>query len=435
LTRGALPTAILLALLAALPFFSGEYYINLASQIVIFAVFASSINLLLGYGGLATLGHAAYLGVAAYLSALLYLKLHLSHALIAPLALAGTALMAAAFGLVALRATGLGFLMLTLALSQVLWGTAYRWVSVTDGDNGLRGLARPSPLGLDLDHAAAFYWFTLAIGALSVWMMWRFVASPFGAALRGTRDQPRRMSALGYDVWLIRWITFVYAGFWGGVSGLLFVYYNKYIHPVSLSLANSAEGLLAVIAGGSGTLAGPLVGAAIVMLVKNYLSATIERWNMLLGFIFVFIVVLMPEGLGPGLRRYWRERVKYRIGLSFAAAPIVVAALLTAYFAITGRRVTGWDFVFVRVLLVGCAVTVFIALPLYNLLRRRIAMHWPLCVAAGAAYALAGFALMRAFTLATGQPGVNLGPLPVLAAIGAAAGGAFWLLQRRLQRP
>jgi branched-chain amino acid transport system permease protein len=294
-----------LVLLAALPLVSGEYYVNLASQIVIFAVFSASINLLLGYGGLATLGHAAYLGVAAYLSALLYLKLHLAQWLIAPLALAGTTLMACAFGLIALRATGLGFLMLTLALSQVLWGTAYRWVAMTDGDNGLRGLVRPAPFGISLDHATSFYYFTLLVGALAVWMMARFVASPFGAALRGTRDQPRRMSALGYDVWLIRWITFVYAGFWGAVSGLLFVYYNKYIHPVSLSLANSAEGLLAVIAGGSGTLAGPLVGATIVMLLKNYVSAYIERWNMLLGFVFVLIVVFMPEGVVPGVKRLW----------------------------------------------------------------------------------------------------------------------------------
>ena len=299
-------TAIAVIVLAALlPLVGGEYYINLASQIIIFAVFAASINLLLGYGGLATLGHAAYLGVAAYLSAFLYLKLHLSHALIAPLALAGTTLMACVFGLVALRAMGLGFLMLTLALSQVLWGTAYRWVSVTDGDNGLRGLARPLPFGIDLNQAMPFYYFVLVIGVLAIWMMARFVASPFGATLRGTRDQARRMSALGYDVWLIRWITFVYAGFWGAVSGLLFVYYHKYIHPVSLSLANSAEGLLAVIAGGSGTLAGPIVGAAIVLLLKNWASAYIERWNMLLGFVFVFIVVFMPEGVVPGVKRLW----------------------------------------------------------------------------------------------------------------------------------
>lgn len=292
---------VFLGLLCLLPLVAGEYYVNLASQIFIFAVFAASINLLLGYGGLPTLGHAAYLGVAAYLSALMHLKLGLGHGWSAPAALLGTTLMAAAFGLIALRAAGLGFLMLTLALSQVVWGTAYRWVSVTDGDNGLRGLNRP----FQLDDAASFYFFTLAVSAFSIWMMARFVASPFGAALKGTRDQPRRMSALGHDVWMIRWVTFVYAGFWGAVSGVLFVYYHKYIHPVSLSLANSAEGLLAVIAGGSGTLAGPLVGAAIVMLLKNYVSGYVERWNMLMGFVFVVIVVFMPEGVVPGIKRLW----------------------------------------------------------------------------------------------------------------------------------
>jgi branched-chain amino acid transport system permease protein len=288
-----------------LPFVAGEYYINLTSQIFIFAIFAASINLLLGYGGLPTLGHSAYLGLAAYVSALAALKLGWGHWGAAPAALLGTVLTAAAFGLIALRAAGLGFLMLTLALSQVLWGTAYRWVSMTDGDNGLRGLTRPAPFGLSLEAALPFYLFTLAVTVFSIWMMARYVGSPLGAALKGTRDQERRMSALGHDVWLIRWITFIYAAFWGGVSGLLFVYYHKYIHPVSLSLAYSAEGLLAVIAGGSGTLAGPLVGAAIVMLLKNYVSGYIERWNMLLGFVFVFIVVFMPEGVVPGVKRLW----------------------------------------------------------------------------------------------------------------------------------
>jgi branched-chain amino acid transport system permease protein len=305
--RKRIGVALLLLFLAALPLAAGEYYVNLASQILIFAVFAASINLLLGYGGLPTLGHGSYLGVAAYASALLGLKLGLGAATTALLALTGTTLLAATFGLIALRATGLGFLMLTLALSQVLWGTAYRWVSMTDGDNGLRGLARPAPLGLSLDQPNAFYWFTFVICVAAFWMMAAFVASPFGAALQGTRDQPRRMSALGHNVWLIRWITFVYAGFWGAVSGLLFVYYHKYIHPVSLSLTNSAEGVLAVIAGGSGTLAGPLVGATIVMLLKNYVSAYVERWNMLLGFVFVFIMVFMPEGVVPGTGKLWRR--------------------------------------------------------------------------------------------------------------------------------
>jgi len=300
---------VFIILAALLPLVAGEYYVNLSSQIVIFAVFAASINLLLGYGGLPTLGHAAYLGVAAYFSALLQLKLHYAHWLAAPLAVAGTTAMGCAFGLIALRATGLGFLMLTLALSQVLWGTAYRWVSMTDGDNGLRGLQRPMPFGLDLNQAMPFYYFTLVVGVIAIWLMARFVNSSFCATLKGARDQPRRMEALGYDVWLIRWITFVYASFWGAVAGLLFVYYHKYIHPVSLSLANSAEGLLAVIAGGSGTLAGPIVGAAIVLLLKNWASAYIERWNMLLGFVFVFIVVFMPEGVVPGFQRLWKRFV------------------------------------------------------------------------------------------------------------------------------
>ena len=302
--RAAWPAALAL-LLVGFPWVAGEFYVNLASQIFIAAIFAASLNLLVGYGGLPSLGHASYLGMAAYISAWLYLKLGLAHWATALCAILGTTLMACLFGLIALRATGLGFLMLTLALSQVLWGTAYRWVSVTDGDNGLRGLTRPAPFGLSLDGATAFYFFALAATVVSIWLIARFVGSPFGAALRGTRDQPRRMSALGHDVWRVRWITFVYAGFWGAVSGVLYVYYHKYIHPTSLSLTASAEGLLAVIAGGSGTLAGPVVGAAIVMVLKNYVSAYIERWNMLLGFVFVFIVVFMPEGVVPGLRRWW----------------------------------------------------------------------------------------------------------------------------------
>jgi len=299
---------ILLALaFAGLPWIAGEYYINLASQIFIAAIFAASLNLLVGYGGLPSLGHASWLGLAAYISAWMSLKLGLGHWITAPAALLGTTLVACAFGWISLRATGLGFLMITLALSQVLWGTAYRWVSVTDGDNGLRGLTRPMPFGISLDGATSFYYFALAVTVAGIALMAAFVASPFGAALRGTRDQPRRLGALGHAVWTVRWITFVYSGFWAAVSGLLFVYYNKYIHPASLSITSSAEALLGVIAGGSGTLAGPIVGAAIIVLLKNYVSGFIERWNMLMGFVFVLIVMFVPEGVVPGVRRLLRR--------------------------------------------------------------------------------------------------------------------------------
>ncbi|MCX7154754.1 MAG: branched-chain amino acid ABC transporter permease [Proteobacteria bacterium] len=304
---------IVCAVLAALiPLVAGDYYINLSSQILIAAVFALSLNLLVGYGGLTSLGHAAYMGVSAYLSGWLFLKFGMGHLLSAPLALLGTTLMAALFGLVALRASGIGFLMITLALGQVLWGLAFRWVTVTNGDNGLSGLTRPMPFGIDLTGALPFYYFTLIISIISIVCIAAFAYSAFGAVLRGTRDQPRRMLALGHNVWMVRYVTFITAGFWSAVSGLLYVYYHKFIHPAALALTNSAEVLLMVIAGGTGTLIGPVVGAAVVVLLKNYVSAYVERWTMLLGFVFLLIVLFMPDGLVPGVKRLWMRFARRR---------------------------------------------------------------------------------------------------------------------------
>jgi branched-chain amino acid transport system permease protein len=285
------------------PFIAGDFYINLASQMLIAAIFALSLNLLVGFGGMTSLGHASYLGIAAYISALMTSRFGFGHGAAAAISIAGTVAMAAFFGVIALRATGLGFLMITLALSQVLWGLAYRMSNVTNGDNGITGLTRPAPFGIPLDSPVAFYWFVLIVATIAFLMMTVFVSSAFGSSLKGVRDQPRRMAALGFNPWLIRWITFIYAGFWGGVSGLLYVYYHKYIHPTSLSITSSAEALLGVIAGGSGTLGGPPVGAALVLLLKNYASAYLERWNMLLGLVFVFIVLVMPTGIVPGFSR------------------------------------------------------------------------------------------------------------------------------------
>jgi branched-chain amino acid transport system permease protein len=285
------------------PFFAGDFYINLASQILIAAIFALSLNLLVGFGGMTSLGHASYLGIAAYVSALLTSRYGFGHGAAAIISISGTVAMAAFFGVIALRATGLGFLMITLALSQVLWGLAYRMSNITNGDNGITGLTRPAPFGISLDSPASFYWFALIVATIAFLSMTVFVSSAFGSSLTGVRDQPRRMAALGFNPWLIRWITFVYAGFWGGISGLLYVYYHKYIHPTSLSITSSAEALLGVIAGGSGTLGGPAVGAALVLLLKNYASAYLERWNMLLGLVFLFIVLVMPAGVVPGFSR------------------------------------------------------------------------------------------------------------------------------------
>lgn len=300
----------LLALLAALtlPLWAGGvYYVNLASQVAIAALFALSLNLLVGYAGLTSLGHAGYLGLSAYLSGWLMLNLGWGHGAAAVAALAGTTAMAAVFGLVALRASGISFLMITLALGQILWGLAYRWTEVTGGDNGLSSLTRPRPFGIDLGDATAFYFFALAV-LLLVWVaiaIW--VHSPFGVSIRAARDQPRRMSTLGFNVWLIRWIAFVVSGFFGAIAGLMYVYYHQFISPHSLSLANSAEMLLMVIAGGPGTLLGPALGAAMVVLLKNLASAYVDRWIMLLGFVFLFIVLFVPGGIVAGLARATRR--------------------------------------------------------------------------------------------------------------------------------
>ena len=214
---------------------------------------------------------------------------------------------AAFFGLLSLRAPGLGFIMITLALGQIVWGIAYRANDLTGGDNGIRYPARPMPFGFDLRDAPSFYYFTLAVFVVALFCIWRFSRSPFGASLMGARDQPRRMRMLGYNVWLIQWLTFVMAGFWASIAGVLYVYYNLFLSPHAISLQQSAEILLMAILGGASTLTGPIVGAAIITLVKNVISTYVERWNTLLGLIFVVVIMFMPYGLVPGCAQLWRR--------------------------------------------------------------------------------------------------------------------------------
>jgi len=298
--------AVALALLLTLPLWIGNsYYINIASQILLWAVLALALNVLVGYGGLVSLGHAGLFAVAGYSAALL-LDAGYGHLAADLGAIAVTLAVAAVFAVLALRATGIGFLMITLAIGQILWGIAYRWASLTNGDNGINVPTRPAPFGLSLASAGPFYYATLLAFLLAVLAMAIFVRSPFGASLRGTRDQARRMTALGYNVWLIRFLAILFSGFWAGVAGILFLYYNKFVSPQVVALTTSAEALLMVISGGSGTLLGPVVGAAMVVVMKNVVSAYIERWNLVLGVIFILIISFMPEGLVPGSVRLWR---------------------------------------------------------------------------------------------------------------------------------
>lgn len=307
--------AALGAMVLAVPLLIGQaFYINVASQILIAAIFALSLNILVGYAGLTSLGHAAYLGTAAYMVAWLNTQGGFGHLSAAIIALLGTTAMAALFGLMALRATGIAFLMITLALGQTLWGVAYRWVTVTGGDNGLPGLKRPLPFGISLMEPAAFYGFTVIVFLVALGCIAVFVRSGLGTSLLGSRDQPRRMRMLGHNVWLVQWLAFIFAGFWAAVAGIVFVYYHQYISPHALGLPASAETLLMVIAGGAGTLFGPIVGAFIVVVLKMVVSAYVTRWVMLLGIVFVVIVIFMPEGVVPGLDRLRRRLLPGRGG-------------------------------------------------------------------------------------------------------------------------
>jgi branched-chain amino acid transport system permease protein len=299
--------AVALGVLVTVPLWvPGTYYVNIASQILLYAIFALGVNVLAGYAGLVSLGHAGLFGVAAYTGAKI-LTSGYGHLVSDVAAVAVTVVAAAVFAVLALRGTGLGFVMITVALGQIVWGVAYRWISLTNGDNGISITGRPSPFGVALTTPRSFYWATFVVFLLAIGSMAIFVASPLGAAVRGTRDQPRRMNALGYHVWMIRFVAFLFSGLWTGVAGLLYLYYNQFVSPQAVALTASAEALLMVISGGTGTLLGPVVGAGLVVIIKNVASAYIERWNFVLGAIFVVIVVFMPEGLVPGIARLSRR--------------------------------------------------------------------------------------------------------------------------------
>ncbi len=314
MNRTAIAVALAAAACVAVPWIiTNDYYVNLASQILIYALLALSVNLLLGYGGMVSLGHAAFLGLTGYSTILLVLAGY-DQLTTAILSVVFSTACGALFGVLALRASGIGFLMITLALGQIVWGIAYRANELTGGDNGITLPARPAPFGIDINSASSFYYFTLIVFAIALFCIWRLTRSPFGAALCGTRDQPRRMRMLGHNVWMVQWLTFVISSFWGSISGMLYIYYNLFMSPHAISLQQSAEALLMAILGGASTLSGPIIGAAIITIVKNVVSTYVERWNTLLGVIFVVVIMFMPYGLVPGCAQLWRRLSSRRKG-------------------------------------------------------------------------------------------------------------------------
>jgi branched-chain amino acid transport system permease protein len=310
-SRGITALALTILLLAVLPYLLSTYYLGLVIEVLIFAVFAMSLDLLIGYTGMASLGHAAYFGVGAYAVGLLAIKLHWSVWWALPAALIVVALVATLFGLLALRTRGSYFLMITLALSQVAWGIAFGWRSLTGGDDGLPNLPRPElTAGWPLAGDRPFYFFILLLVGVAVLLLMQVAASPFGFALRGIRESETRMQALGYDVWRYKFAAFIIAAVFAGLAGALYAYYNRFVSPDYLGVFRSAEVLLMVILGGAGTLVGPAIGAAVIVLLENVISAYTERWLIVIGTIYILVALFAPNGIIGFVRDFRAGRGK-----------------------------------------------------------------------------------------------------------------------------
>ena len=294
---------IVVAALAALAIIvpnTNSFVILLATRALAFAILVMSLDILLGYTGLASLGQAAYLGVGAYMTAILATKyqfgLGFDFWLVVVFGILGGAALAAVFGLLAIRASGTYFLMITLALGQCVWGLAYRWNSLTGGDNGINLRQRPK-FGIDLSNELTFFYLVFAFFAASLLAMYVLVRSPFGRSLTGIREQELRMKILGYNTWLHKYIAFIIAGGFGGLSGVLWAHTAGIVSPENVVLTTSVDALLMAVLGGAGTLVGGVIGAFIVFGLREYLSTLVPWWQYVLGAVYVLTILYLPTGL------------------------------------------------------------------------------------------------------------------------------------------
>src|SRR6516162_748389 len=274
--------AAILLVAAVLPLGLSSYQIGLATEVLIFGILAMSIDILAGFAGRTSLGHGAIFGVSTFV-----------------LGIAASTAVAAVFALLAVRTSGVYFLLLTLALGMIVWGICLRWTEVTGGENGLRGEIRPALLVPQRN----FYWLVLAVAAPLSLAIWRFARSPFGLTLLGIRDSEARMQSLGYHVPLHLFIAFTVSGFFAGVAGALYAFFNNFVSPSTVSLSQSVEALLMAIVGGIGTLFGAFVGAATIIVLENTVSAYTERWPTALGVTFIVVMIFAPEGIVGTIRR------------------------------------------------------------------------------------------------------------------------------------
>ena len=289
---------ICLALFVLGPPFLTTYWTGLLTQVMIFAILAMSLDLLLGFTGLPSLGHAGIFGVAAYTVAVLSTAYHATFWVCVVGAFVVGTLLSAALGLLVSHVRDVYFLMMTLAIGMVLWGVGYRWIPVTGGDNGISGIPRlEAHAGLPIAGAVPFHYVTLIIFLVCGVLMLLVVSSPFGLTLKGIRENESRMKSLGFNTWLHCYLSYVMSGAFASVSGIVWAYYNGFVSPTYLDLTASSEIFLMVTLGGPGTLVGPALGAGAIVLLKNVISAYTQRWLFILGLVYIVTILVAPDGL------------------------------------------------------------------------------------------------------------------------------------------
>jgi len=290
----------LVAAAAVFPAVAGAYPVKLLQEILIWGVFAMSLDLLLGYAGMVSFGHSAFFGIGGYVAALaLKQSPHALSALVLPALVA--ALAALVIGFFSIRVSGVYFIMLTLAFSQMFYAYAFQ-VAWLGAEDGIIGVPRPRLLGLDLANGTVFHLYLVVLVALAALVLWRVVRSPFGHVLRGIQENEGRMEAVGYAVQRYKLVAFVIAGMIGGVAGALYTQLNLTISPDAFFWTTSGEALLMVIIGGTGTLWGAVLGAAAFILLQSLVSSYTERWMLILGLTFILFVLFAPGGIVGALR-------------------------------------------------------------------------------------------------------------------------------------
>lgn len=270
-----------------------SFYLSLLTQIYVFAVLALSVDLLIGFLGLVPLGHAGIFGTSAYVLAYCLTRTQLTLASALILSFGAGLLVSLLFGVLAVRTQGIYFIMLTLAEGMIVWGVVQRWTTVTGGANGIRSI--PRPLWSQSDRV--FNFVTLGVLVLCFWFLSRIVSSPFGLSLKGIKQRTNRMPELGYNVFLFKLSGFLISGLIASTSGILFTFHSGYISPSSVNFITSAEAVLMVILGGSGTLWGGILGSFIVLSLENVLSIITNRWRIVLGIVYILTIVLSRDGI------------------------------------------------------------------------------------------------------------------------------------------